>query len=124
MDAWRIGSPGAVTTYDLEGLTTTTTINGPDAAVDAGQEVTLHGSVVDQSGAPVPGARMVLEQQGDGGGWSLVDGTGDALTVMPDATTTYRYRFVDRPLAEGSVSAPFTVEVKKAPEPPAERRRK
>lgn len=126
MDAWRIGSPGAVTTYDLEGLTTTTTISGPDAAVDAGQEVTLRGSVVDQSGAPVPGARLVLEQLGDGGGWNLVDGTGGpdrALTVAPDATTTYRYRFVDRPLAEGSVSAPFTVEVK-ATEPPAERRRK
>lgn len=119
MDAWRIGAPGAVTTYDLEGLTTSTSISGPDGAIDAGQEVTLHGSVVDSNGSPVPGARLVLESQGPNGGWTLVegaDGADAALTVAPEVTTTYRWRFVDRPLAAGSESAPFTVEVKKAPE--------
>ena len=72
MDAWRVGSPGAVTTYDLEGLTTTTSISGPEGAIDAGQQVTLRGSVVDQAGAPVPGARLVLEAQGEAaaGPWS------------------------------------------------------
>lgn len=123
MDAWRIGRPGAVTTYDLEGLTTATSINGPAGAIDAGQEVTLRGSVVDGAGAPFPGARLVLESQGEGGGWNLVDGVDGAdlaLTVAPEVTTTYRYRFVDRPLAEGSVSAPFTVEVRPAPEQTAE----
>src|SRR6478752_2569753 len=33
MDAWRIGAPGNVTTYDLEGLTTTTAISGPGGAI-------------------------------------------------------------------------------------------
>src|SRR6478735_1265270 len=119
MDAWRIGAPGNVTTYDLEGLTTTTSISGPDGAIDAGQEVTLHGSVADNTGAPLAGARLVLESQGPNGGWTLVegaDGTDVALTVAPEVTTTYRWRFVDRPLAAGSESAPLTVEVRKAPE--------
>jgi hypothetical protein len=115
MDAWRIGSPGAVTTYDLEGLTTTTSISGPDGAIDLGDSVTLRGSVTDGSGTPVSGARLVLEAQGDNGGWAIVDGvSGDdpALAVAPESTTTYRWQFVDRPLAEGSVSAPFTVQVR------------
>ena len=119
MDAWRVGSPGAVTTYDLEGLTTTTSISGPQGAIEVGQEVTLHGAVVDNTGAPVPSARLVLEAQGPNGGWQLVDGADGAdpaLTVAPEATTTYRWRFVDRPLAAGSSSAPFTVEVRQAPE--------
>ena len=119
MDAWRVGSPGAVTTYDLEGLTTTTSISGPQGAIEVGQEVTLHGAVVDNTGAPVPSARLVLEAQGPNGGWQLVDGADGAdpaLTVAPEATTTYRWRFVDRPLAGGSNSAPFTVEVLQAPE--------
>ena len=119
IDALRIGRPGAVTTYDLEGLATSTSISGPNGAVDAGQQVTLRGAVVDQAGAPVPGARLVLEAQGAGGGWNLVEGVDAAnpvVTVAPEQTTTYRYRFVDRPLAEGSVSAPFTVEVRTAPE--------
>jgi len=116
-DAWRIGAPGAVTTYDLEGLTTTTTISGPDGAIDAGQEVTLHGSVLDNTGAPLTDARLVLESQGPNGDWSLVegaDGADVAVTVAPEVTTTYRLRFVDRPLAAGSASAPFTVEVRAA----------
>lgn len=119
MDAWRIGGPAGVTTYDLEGLTTSTSISGPDGAVDAGQEVTLHGAVVDSNGAAVPGARLVLEAQGPNGGWTLVegaDGADAALTVAPEVTTTYRWRFVDRPLAAGSESAPFTVEVRKVEE--------
>jgi hypothetical protein len=129
MDAWRIGSPGAVTTYDLEGLTTSTSISGPDGAIDLGDSVTLRGSVTDSSGAPVPDARLVLETQGPDGGWSFVDGAsvdgssvGDpTLAVTPDSTTTYRWHFVDRPLAEGSVSAPFTVQVREPSEGPVRR---
>ncbi|WP_243056659.1 cell envelope integrity protein TolA [Nocardioides sp. SR21] len=125
MDAWRIGGPAGVTTYDLEGLTTSTSISGPDGAIDAGQEVTLRGAVVDNTGAAIPGARLVLESQGPNGGWSLVEGAGGAdpaLTVAPEVTTTYRWRFVDRPLAEGSASAPFTVEVRKAEEQPPQKK--
>jgi hypothetical protein len=121
MDAWRIGGPGEVTTYDLEGLTTTTTISGPaDHAIDVGDSVTLLGTVTDGSGAPLSGARLVLEAEGLNGGWTIVDGVnGDhpSLAVAPETTTTYRWHFVDRPLAEGSVSAPFTVQVRPAPEP-------
>ncbi|MEP9362019.1 hypothetical protein ABLE68_03565 [Nocardioides sp. CN2-186] len=113
-DAWRIGSPGDVTTYDLEGLTTATSVSGPTDPVDAGTAVTLHGSVVDGSGAPLTDSRLVLESQGAGGGWTIVggaEGPDAELTVTPEETTTYRWRFVDRPLAAGSESAPFTVEV-------------
>lgn len=82
--------------------------------------MTLRGSVTDSSGAPVPDARLVLETQGPNGGWSFVDGAGvdrssgddPTLEVAPESTTTYRWHFVDRPLAEGSVSAPFTVQVR------------
>lgn len=132
-DAWRIGSPGDVTTYDLEGLTTATSISGPDGPVDPGSQVTLRGSVVDGSGVAVPDARLVLEAQ-DGDTWTIVggvDGADVSLAVTPDATTTYRWHFVDRPLAAGSVSAPFTVQVRPGPPPsptptasPAERHRR
>jgi hypothetical protein len=113
-DAWRIGSPGDVTTYDLEGLTTSTSIGGPTEPVEAGTAVTLHGSVVDGSGAALTDSRLVLESQGDGGAWTIVggaDGPAAELSVSPEETTTYRWRFVDRPLAAGSESAPFIVEV-------------
>lgn len=117
MDAWRVGEPGAVTTYDLEGLTTVTSISGPGGPVAAGAQVALSGSVVDGSGNPVPGSRLVLEAQ-DGEQWVIVDavdGPTATLTVTPEQTTTYRWHFVDRPLAEGSTSPPLTVEVQ-APE--------
>ena len=45
MDAWRIGSAGNVTSYDLEGLTTTTEIVGSRHRVEPGEEVTLTGRV-------------------------------------------------------------------------------
>jgi hypothetical protein len=124
MDAWRIGSPGDVTTYDLEGLTTTTSMSGPaDDSIDAGDSVTLRGTVSDGSGAPLSDSRLVLETEGPNGGWSIVDGVNGAdptLAVTPETTTTYRWHFVDRPLAEGSVSAPFTVRVRPVAEAPAQ----
>lgn len=116
MDRWRIGSPGAVTTYDLEGLTTTTTITGSEATIESGQAVTIRGSVVDGTGADLPDTRLVLEAD-DGSGWKVVktvEGADPRVTVKPEATTTYRWHFVDRPLAEGSYSDPFTVHVRPA----------
>ena len=74
---------------------------------------------MDGTGAPMADARLVLEAQGEGGGWSIVDGAGGPspeLTVSPETTTTYRWRFVDRPLAAGSESAPFTVRVTEQPD--------
>lgn len=120
LDAFRVGSAGAVRTYDLEGLATTTTIGGSHAVL-AGDATRLTSGVRDQSGAPVPGATAILERRATpGGAWStvlddddvpVVVAAGADAVVTPERTTTYRFRFVDRPLAEGSASAPFVVTV-------------
>lgn len=115
-DAWRIGSPGAVTTYDLEGLRTSTTITGSADRVQEGRPVTLTGTVTVEGGT-LPSTRLVLEEQQADGDWAIVegaDGSPAELSVTPEQTTTYRWHLVDRPLAEGSVSAPFTVQVRPA----------
>jgi hypothetical protein len=114
MDAWRIGRPGAVTTYDLEGLKTVTTISGSATKINKGDPVTLSGSVVDTTGAQVPGARLVLQRKAANGTWQTIKGVdgGDVdAKVSPTKTTTYRWVFVDRPLAAGSHSAGFKVKV-------------
>jgi hypothetical protein len=112
-DAWRIGGATGVTTYDFEGFTTRTTISGPDAAVEPGQRVTLNGSVVDGSGAPVAG-RVVLEAKTGDGPWETVDvatGPHPSVVVRPEESTTYRWKLYDRARFEGSVSAPMTIKV-------------
>jgi hypothetical protein len=120
MDAWRVGAPGSVTTYDLEGLATSTSIDGPSGSVDAGTPVTLRGDLSVIGGDLGP-ARLVLERRTAHGGWAIVQGVDTVagqpveLTVRPDATTTYRWELVDRPLAEGSASAPLTVQVNGSP---------
>lgn len=125
LDAFRVGTAGAVRTFDLEGLATTTSISGT-AAVPAGEPARLTGSLRDQAGARVPRATLLLEQRtSDDQPWRTVfRGPDDSdpvvvdasaadpvVQVRPERTTTYRFRFVDRPLAEGSASAPFTVRV-------------
>ena len=84
-----------------------TTINGPTAPIDAGQQVTLPGSVVDGRRAGRR-ARLVLEAQGEGGGWDAVDGADGAdpaLTVAPgDDDDVPLAASSTGPLAEGSVS--------------------
>jgi outer membrane biosynthesis protein TonB len=109
-----------VTTYDLEGLATSTSIDGPSGSVDAGTPVTLRGDLSVIGGDLGP-ARLVLERRTAHGGWAIVQGVDTVagqpveLTVRPDATTTYRWELVDRPLAEGSASAPLTVQVNGSP---------
>ncbi|WP_345526741.1 hypothetical protein [Nocardioides endophyticus] len=120
-DSWRIGTSTGVTTYDFEGFTTRTTISGPDAAVEPGQRVTLTGSVVDGSGAPVTG-RVVLEAKTGDGPWETVDvapGPNPSVVVRPEESTTYRWKLYDRARFEGSVSAPMTIKVV-GPEEPSE----
>jgi hypothetical protein len=114
MDAWRIGSPGNVTTYDLEGLETS--VEGDGMTIAAGEPATLHGAVVDSgSGEELTDAELVLEVQ-KGADWAPVqDCAGASCTVRPETTTTYRWRFDGLPRAEGSTSEPFTVTVRKAP---------
>ncbi len=117
MDAMRVGSPGAVTTYDIEGLRTMVTISAHTDDVHEGDEVTITGRLHTQTGDPVPHATMVLEQRRPGAAhWTPVlvadVGPGGArATVQPESRTLYRWRFVDRPLAEGSTSKPLLLDV-------------
>src|SRR4051794_25945342 len=101
MDQMRVGSPGAVTTYDIEGLQTMVTIAvQPTDAVREGDEVTITGRLHTQTGDPVRHATMLLEQSKPGTGrWTPVlvadVGPGGArATVTPEADTLYRWRFV------------------------------
>ncbi|MCW2768260.1 MAG: hypothetical protein JWO11_4219 [Nocardioides sp.] len=118
MDALRIGTAGDVTTYDLEGLATTTTMGaGTARSIVAGQQVTLTGAVRDGAGARVPEATVILEarQFGEGDFRTVevvpADATDPSYVAEPTTRTTYRWRFVDRPVAGASVSQPVTVEV-------------
>jgi hypothetical protein len=114
MDVMRVGSPGAVTTYDIEGLRTMVTIAAQDyGPVRAGDAVTITGRLHTQTGDPVRHATMILEQRRPGASrWTpvLVTGVGPngaRATVTPETDTLYRWRFVGRPLAEGSTSVPL-----------------
>jgi hypothetical protein len=117
VDAMRVGSPGAVTTYDLEGLRTSVTISAQPGPVREGDEVTLTGRLHTQTGDPVRHATMVLEQRRPGSDrWTkvtvaAVGPNGARATVTPERDTVYRWRFVGRPVAEGSASAPLLLDV-------------
>ncbi len=116
MDALRVGPAGGVTTYDLEGLTTATTMAGRHAVITAGEQVDLRGSLrVLAGGTHIPHASLFLEQQVPGStGWQrvdVVDAADATVTVAPLERTLYRWRFMARPLAEASRSLPFVVEV-------------
>ena len=112
MDVMRVGSPGAVTTYDMEGLRTMVTIaaQSPRPARE-GDEVTITGGLHTQTGDPVRHATLVLEQRRPGSArWkpvlvAEVGPNGARSTVTPESDTLYRWRFVGRPVAEGSTSA-------------------
>lgn len=121
MDALKIGTPGDVTTYDLEGLTTSTTMaSGTPRSIVAGEQVTLTGAVRDGAGQRLPEATVILEakQFGDGDFRTVevvpAGATDPSTAVAPTTRTTYRWRFADRPLAEGSVSQPVTIDVASA----------
>ena len=97
IDALRFGSPGAVTTYDLEGITVTTSIS---ASRDRAQreEGDPHRRLVDIAGVPV-GAPLVLQARPAGSpgfrpvGGPVAASPGGAVSVslVPDRTTTYRW---------------------------------
>jgi hypothetical protein len=108
MDRLQVGSPGSVTTYDLEGLRTSVTIAAGRVSGDG--EVTVTGRLRTETGDPIPFATMILERRDPGSRqWKQVqvasvdDGVAQA-TVRVDGLTFYRWRFVERPLAEGSTS--------------------
>jgi hypothetical protein len=117
MDAWRVGAPGTTTTYDLEALTSHLTMNGSTHSIDPGEEVTISGSVRDGTGRRLVRGTMILEAKAVGTSSFLpvrvVDSatTDPSVTLAPKESTIYRWRFADRPLATGSVSAEFRVDV-------------
>jgi hypothetical protein len=124
IDALRSGSPGAVTTYDLEGYTSSTAISGSASTVVAGEPVTLSGSLQDELGRPVPQGLLVLEARGpDAVAFTPVDAaSADAdadadvnvnvnVNVTPSTRTSYRWRFVGTGSVDGSVSPSFIVDV-------------
>jgi hypothetical protein len=108
MDRLEVGSAGSVTTYDLEGLRTSVTITSAPASSSG--EVTVTGRLHTETGDPIPFATMILERrEPDSRAWKPVrvadvkDGVARA-TVRGDGRALYRWRFVERPLAEGSTS--------------------
>lgn len=119
IDAIRFGSPGAVTTYDLEGITVSTSIAASASAVPHGRRVTLTGASVDIAGVPV-GAPLVLQARPAGSPAFLPVGPpvsaspGGAVSVrlVPGTTTTYRWFMPATGYADGGFSAPVTIGVR------------
>ncbi|HEX5860513.1 MAG TPA: hypothetical protein VFY58_01635 [Nocardioides sp.] len=118
MDALQFGSPGSVTTYDLEGITVSTSITASQTLVSRGTRVTLTGASVDIAGVPV-GAPLVLEARPAGSaafqpvGDPFAAGVGGSVSVgvNPDRTTTYRWYMPATGYADAGFSAPVTVRV-------------
>lgn len=123
MDAWRVGGAGDVTSYDLEGLTTETAIEASAHAITKGEDVTLTGRVRLGMGDRMARATLMLESKPVGGDdFELVAvmeaaASDPTIVVSPKESTVYRWRFVDRPLAEGSRSERVVVTVLPAGQP-------
>lgn len=100
LDALTAGDPGAVTTYDLEGIPVTTTISASALRLQAGDPVTLTGATVDAQQHPM-GPALVLQQRPVGGpdftdvGAPVAPNAEgrSAATVVPETTTDYRWYF-------------------------------
>jgi hypothetical protein len=118
IDALRFGSPGAVTTYDLEGITVTTSISA-SVTGPSGKQVTLTGASVDIAGVPV-GAPLVLQARPAGSpnfravGDPVAASMGGSVSVslVPDRTTTYRWFMPATGYADAGFSPPVTVRVR------------
>jgi len=108
MDQLRVGSLGDVTTYDVEGLRTSVTI--AQVSGDRDGSVTITGQLNTETGDPIPDATMILERRLPGTSeWKQVlvadvEHGGVRASVERDQPAFYRWRFVERPLAEGSAS--------------------
>lgn len=122
IDALRVGTPGSVTTYDLEGWPVTTTVTASSESVAAGGEVQLSGRSVDHEGRPM-GASLVLEARPVGtpdfqpvGPPATAGEDGTVVTtVTPEVTTDYRWAFAET----GYADAHWSAEVRVAVEPQA-----
>jgi hypothetical protein len=117
IDALRIGSPGAVTTYDLEGYTSVTDIAAAASNVVAGEGLTLNGTLLTGSGVPVESGLLVLEAQEWGAkgfdpvAVAEVQGGHASVVVHPKVHTVYRWRFIGSSSTDASTSEPIVVDV-------------
>ena len=119
MDRLQIGTVGdGVRTYDVEGLRTQVTIAvSGHKSLELGEPVTLTGQLRTETGDPVPHATMILEQRAsDSTTWTQVlvarvGPDGVRAEVTPRRRMLYRWRFVDRPMAEGAISMPLLLDV-------------
>ncbi len=115
MDALRVGEPRAMTTYDIEGLRTVVSISKEPS--DSDDEVTITGRLRTVTGDPIPHATMVLERRDpDSEVWKPVlvadARKGDVrATVELGEPAFYRWRFVERPLAEGDASTALLLDL-------------
>ncbi|MCY7394592.1 MAG: hypothetical protein LH468_00340 [Nocardioides sp.] len=119
VDALRFDDAAGATTYDLEGLSTALSILGRTTRVVAGESVRIDGTLSATGGAVLPRATAILERRTTASDeWETVRVAGVdeglAVVVEPPSRTEYRWRFVDRPLAEASTSSVFVVDVASA----------
>lgn len=121
VDAVRVGAPGSVTTYDLEGWSVATSIAVSSERVTSGDKVALAATSVDAASA-VMGAALVLEARPEGaaefrpvGEPVLADAAGQVTTtVVPEVTTEYRWFFADRAYADAHWSPTVRVVVEQS----------
>lgn len=122
IDALRVGAPGSVTTYDLEGWSVSTSISASNQQIRRGGDVTLSATSVDAASASM-GAALVLEARPEGATTFrpvtdpvLAGPDGRvATTVTPEVTTDYRWFFAERAYADAHWSATTRVVVVQPP---------
>ncbi|WP_372728663.1 hypothetical protein [Nocardioides sp.] len=119
LDALRVGSPGQVTTYDLEGWTSTATIAGSTHVIEFGQGVDLAGVLRDNTGGSLDHGLLRLEQRSFGretfqpvpNAARTVDAGDPVVRVTPTTRTHYRWSFAGTWSVNGAVSPTWVVEV-------------
>lgn len=116
LDGIRAGAPGALTTYDLEGIPVQTSITQDSTAVQLGQEVRIDGSTVDSAQTPV-GTPLRLQQRLPGQDFTDIgdyasgpDGLVSA-TLSPETSADYRWWRPESDLSDGGWSPVIHVEV-------------
>ena len=118
VDAISVGPPGAVRTFDLEGLPVTTSMSASALKAAPGEQVTLTGATTDNR-QRLMGAPLVLEQRPVGAAdFSAVgppvaagpDGRS-SIAVTPDRTTDYRWFLPESGYADAGYSSTVRVVV-------------
>ncbi len=107
VDAIKVGAPGSITTYDLEGWAVSTSITASSQRVKRGQEVTIGATSVDAASTAM-GSALVLEARPRGARVFrpvtdpvLASPDGQVTTtVAPRVTTDYRWFFAERAYAD------------------------